>query len=168
MRYWQLGTDRDTSFSDFHDLEQEIGTLRGQLFRFGHEVKLGIGWPWIEQSPMSKQATWDFQQYSASPSLTGDEIATYITLPQRKGVASWALIDPLERHQYKLEVRTQDLVQQMLAAKIHGAEGIFVAEPFDDLRDLMSDTGTPSELLLPWRTTASLLGGATYPVTRRE
>lgn len=167
VRWWQLGIDTDTSFSDFHDLEGEIGKLRAQLFRFGQDVKLGLGWPWHEMTPTDKQATWDFQQLSATPSLTGAEIATYLDLPARSGVARWALVEPLERDYYDLETRTRDLVEQILAAKTHGADSVFVAKPFDDQRGLMTDAGTPGELLLPWRTTASLLSGANYLGTIR-
>ncbi len=162
VRWWQLGTDRDTSFSDFHLVENEIERLRKQLFRFGQDVNLGIGWPWNQEASADRQATWDFQQLSATPSLTGDEMASYLDLPKRLGVARWALVEPLPLGYYDLETRTRDLVEQMLAAKIHGADGIFVAEPFDDQRGIMTDAGTPGELLLPWRTTASLLSGAKY------
>jgi len=162
VRWWQLGVDRDTSFSDFQNLEKEIGDVRAQLFRFGQDVKLGIGWPWHKGTPSDKQATWDFQQFSATPALTGEEIATYLALPKREGVARWAMIEPLDRESYDLETRTRDLVQQMLAAKINRADGIFVAAPFNDQRGLMNDDGTPGELLLPWRTTASQLSGAKY------
>ncbi len=162
IRWWQLGVDRDTSFSNFHNLEDEIGKLRAQLFRFGQDVKLGLGWPWHAMAPTDKPASWDFQQYSATPALTGEEIATYLALPKRPGVARWAIIEPLQQTHYDLETRTRDLVEQILAAKIHGADGIFVAAPFDDQRGLMTEQGTPGELLLPWRTTASLLSGSKY------
>ena len=72
------------------------------------------------------------------------------------------MVEPLDRSHYDLETRTQDLVQQMLACKINGADGIFCSKPFDDERGIMSDVGTPGELLVPWRTTASLLSGAKY------
>ncbi len=162
VRWWQLGVDRDTSFSDFHKLEEEIGKLRSQLFRFGQDVRLGIGWPWHEASSNDVRATWDFQQFSATPALTGEEIATYLNLPARQGVARWAMIEPLARYEYDLETRTRDLVEQILAAKTRGADGIFVAAPFDDRRGLMTDSGAPGDLLLPWRTTASLLSGAEF------
>ena len=162
VRWWQLGNDHDTIFSDFEDLEKEIGTLRRQLFRFGQEINLGIGWSWNEQVPSHQTATWNFQQYSAYPALTSDEIATYLDSPKRPDVKRWALVEPLDRRHYDLETRTQDMVQQMLACKINGADGIFIAKPFDDERGIMSDVGTPGELLLPWRTTASLLSGAKY------
>ena len=162
VRWWQLGLDYDTSFSDFHDLEQEIGKLRGQLFRFGQDVRLGLGWPWHEETPNDKLATWDFQQMSSTPALTGQEIATYLDLPGREGVSRWAMVEPLPRGAYDLDTRTRDLVEQILAAKTHRADGIFVSQPFDEYRGLMTDQGTPGELFLPWRTTASLLSGAKF------
>jgi hypothetical protein len=162
VRWWQLGIDSDTSYCDFRNLEQEIEELRGKMFRFGQDVSLGIGWPWNKMWPVDKPATWDFQQLSAAPSFTGQEIATYLQLPARQGVARWIVVDPLDRKHYDLETRTRDLVEQMLAAKIRGAEGIFVNQPFDDDRGIMTDAGTPGELLLPWRTTSALLSGAQY------
>lgn len=162
VRWWQLGVDDDTSFSDFNNLEQEIDGKRNQMFRFGQDVKVGIGWPWTKYTTSQQRATWDFQQYSASPSLTGAEIGTYMQLPGREGVRRWVLVDPLDRDHYSLESRTRDLVEQMIAAKIHGADGIFVSRPFDDRRGIMTDEGTPGELLLPWRTSSALLSGARY------
>jgi hypothetical protein len=50
----------------------------------------------------------------------------------------------------------------MLTAKMHGAEAIFVSDPLDGDRGLIDRDGNPSELFLPWRTTALLLGGAPY------
>ncbi|QEG35296.1 hypothetical protein [Bythopirellula goksoeyrii] len=162
VRWWQLGVDSDTSYAHFPNAEKEVRELREKLFRFGQDVSLGLGWPWLEAVPTERRATWDFQQLSASPPLTGDELATYLDLPPRKGVARWTLVEPLPRSDYDLETRTHDLMQQMISAKIHGATTIFAAKPFDDEVGLMSDTGTPSDLLLPWRTAASLLSGTRY------
>ena len=167
VRWWQLGTDQDTSYSSFPYLEDEIEKIRSKLFRFGQDVNLGIGWPWTKSTGSEVPASWDFQQLSATPSLTGSEIGTYLDLPPRSGVARWCPIVPLERGVYDLETRTRDLVKQMLAAKIHRADGIFLADPFNDKHGLMSSAGTPGELLLPWRTTAALLSGAKYLGTIR-
>jgi len=162
VRWWQLGVDRDTSYADFHSLEKELFSLREKLFRFGQDVNLGIGWPWNHSTDSRRSATWDFQQYSSTPTLTGAELASYLQLPARSGVGKWVLIDPLPRDDYSLETRSRDLVQQMLAAKIHGAQGIFAAHPFDAQRGLMTPAGSPGEMLLPWRTTASLLSGTRF------
>jgi hypothetical protein len=53
-------------------------------------------------------------------------------------------------------------VRRLVLAKVRGASRIFVPNPFDDDNGLMRENGMPGELLLPWRTTAALLGGAEY------
>ena len=50
----------------------------------------------------------------------------------------------------------------MVAAKVRGADAIIVSDPFNDENGLMRASGMPGELLLPWRTTAAMLGGAEY------
>lgn len=49
-----------------------------------------------------------------------------------------------------------------MAAKIEAADGIFLPNPLSTEHGLMNDDGTPGELLLPWRTTALVLGGSKY------
>jgi hypothetical protein len=162
IRWWQLGDDHDTSFLSFPAIEREIAELRRKLFRFGQDVSLGIGWQWNQAPSGTHKPSWDFQQFSASPPLTGKEMASYLQLPQREGVRRWVLIEPLSRRDYDLATRARDLVEQILAAKIHRADAIFAAQPFDNDCGLMDDNGAPADLLLPWRTTASLLSGARY------
>ncbi|MBX3424798.1 MAG: hypothetical protein KF688_03875 [Pirellulales bacterium] len=162
VRWWQLGNDHDASFSTFPNLEAEIAKLRAKLFRFGQDVSLGIGWRWMQAIGNSTPAPWEFQQYTESPGLTGAELGEYLKLPKRPGVNRWVLVEPLSKRTYDLETRARDLVEQMLAARINGADAVFAARPFDDDRGLMTDSGSPGELLLPWRTTASLLSGAKY------
>jgi hypothetical protein len=162
VRWWQLGADHDSSYASVANPEESVAKLREMLFRFGQDVNLGIGWKWIQASDATAAATWEFQQYSAAPALSGEELGQYLQLPARKKVQRWVLVEPLPRSDYDLETRARDLVEQMLAAKIHGANAIFASRPFDDERGLMSEKGTPGELLLPWRTTASLLSSARY------
>jgi hypothetical protein len=59
-------------------------------------------------------------------------------------------------------VRASELVRRMVKAKIHGADAIIVMDPFDNDHGLMRASGMPGDLLLPWRTTAVMLGGAKY------
>jgi hypothetical protein len=78
------------------------------------------------------------------------------------GPQPWVLLSPLPRSDYSRFARVQDLVLRMLAAKMHGAAGIIVPQPLDDEVGLMQSDGSPGELLLPWRTTAMLVGGSEY------
>src|SRR5690606_5097743 len=55
LRYWQLGGDDDTGFYSYPDLAARVEGVRKNLFRFGQDVKLGLGWRW----PTGKQvADW--------------------------------------------------------------------------------------------------------------
>lgn len=162
VRWWQLGADHDASLSRISNLEQSVTALRDKLFRFGQDVSLGLGWKWLQAPTGTGQPPWDFQQFATSPPLSGEELEEYLSLPAREGVARWVLVEPLSRSEYDLETRARDLVEQMLAAKIHGADAIFASRPFDENTGLMTEQGMPGELLLPWRTTASLLSGTTY------
>lgn len=74
----------------------------------------------------------------------------------------WMQLAPLPRAEYSTDVRLLDLVQRMLAAKMNGAHAIFLPQPFSDDQGLMHADGSPSELYVPWRTTAMLLGGTEY------
>ncbi len=53
-------------------------------------------------------------------------------------------------------------MQRLLAAKIAGAEAIFIEHPFDPASGMLFEDGSPTELLLPWRTTALALSGTEY------
>ena len=78
------------------------------------------------------------------------------------GLARWVVLQALPAEGHTPQARVEDLVRRMMAAKMHGAEGIFCPDPFDAQCGLMEPDGTPGELLLPWRTTALMLGGAKY------
>ena len=58
-------------------------------------------------------------------------------LPARRastGPRRWVLVAPLARGEYSNDVRVQDLVQRMLAAKMNGANAVFVPQPFTTSR----------------------------------
>src|SRR5690606_17693037 len=79
LQYWQLGNDHDTSFYSYPKLGPKVADIRKQLFRFGQDVKLGLGWRWpVEEGakwvPPDSEPTWEFEQMSAQPSLTADGI----------------------------------------------------------------------------------------------
>jgi hypothetical protein len=78
------------------------------------------------------------------------------------GPQPWTLVSPLPPGDYSNPVRVQDLVQRMLTAKMGGARGVFLPQPFDGEHGILHADGSPGELFVPWRTTATLIGGAEY------
>ncbi len=169
LRYWQLGSDQDSSLAGFPKLAQRINDIRERLFRFGQQVKLGLPWVWDGTSPTPSDASWDFEQLTPDPALTLEQFETFVSRPRRNAMLRWITIVPPARPDESTPTQLDDLnsratefVRKLVAAKEHGINGIFVSRPFDDKNGLMRTNGMPAELLLPWRTTAAMLGGAKY------
>ena len=115
-------------------------------------------------SPNTAEAkkSWDFLALSSEGPITDRELADRLAAARGKGIHCWVTIEPLPVGDHTRDVRVGDLVKRMVAAKIHGAEGIFCPDPFDPQRGLVRADGSPGELFLPWRNTALLVGGAEY------
>lgn len=190
IRWWQLGYDNDTSFVGFNDLIDKITAIRNQMFRFGQDIQMGIGGRWDYPRDWKQPLSWDFEQMSGREQLDAAGLEKALAEAPPSAARRWVLVAPPEvdrslpegadpndpddplmraalvnRHQQ----RVRDFVKQILVAKIHGADGIFVANPFSGLADVtlgrtgvMNEDGTPGELLLPWRTCARLLGRAEF------
>ena len=161
VRWWQLGPDSDTSFVGYPKLSEVIAGIKKSFEQCGQEVHLGIAWQIFRQCPAGQKSSWDFVSLTGNPQLTADEIAGYLPAIDR-GAKRWVSLQPLDRNVYRDQIRTSDLVQRLLAAKIAGADAIFIERPFDAASGLLSDDGSPTELLLPWRTTALALAGTEY------
>ena len=171
VRWWQLGDDRDTSYVGDPRLEPRMSDIKKHLERFGQQVHLGFGWRWLREPPVATSTSpWEFLSYSTDPELTAAELASYLqTTTKPKDVAAttaaarpWVVLTPLPRSQYSTSSRVLDLVQRMLAARQHGNAVAFVPQPFSDEVGLLNADGSPGELYIPWRTTATLLGGTQY------
>ncbi len=165
IRWWQLGDDFDTSFVGYSDLAARIADIQRRLFRFGQDVKLGLGWGW-NQPATHDLKSWEFEQLSARPPLTAAQLEERLAT-RTPGGRRWVLIDPSAKADESApepqhDDRVRELVLQMVTAKVSGAEGIFVSNPFSGTTGIMNSDGAPGELLLPWRTTAQLLAGAVY------
>lgn len=182
LRWWQLGNDWDTSFYGYSELPSKLLSIRKHLFRFGQDVQLGLGWRWPEQGretdwlPTHETDVWEYVQMSADPPLGAEALDERMATYPRGSALRWVLVDPTMHSQFDRPEKSlsasekkqlhqnhvREFVRSMVAAKIHDAEGIFVANPFTGPEGVMNIDGTPGELLLPWRTTAHLLGGCRY------
>jgi hypothetical protein len=169
VRWWQLGRDYDTSFVGFADLVKRIDDLRAKLYRFGQDVKLGLCWGWDSGHNVTGNVSWDFQQLSTETPPSIDAFNQYLSQPPANSALRWVLVeppppcdDPSRSPQENLEARVSEFVRKLVVAKQHGADAIFIPNPFDDQNGLMHANGMPGELLLPWRATAAMLSGARY------
>lgn len=167
VRWWQLGRDGDTSFAGAPGLNKRIDELRTQLFRFGQDVQLGISSDWAGAGENRGQVAWNFEQMSAETPPTEAEFKTLLARKHNDSAQRWVTIDPPPRTSdpndaAALDARSSAFVRQLVAAKEHGVDAIIISNPFNDDNGLMHANGEPAELLLPWRTTAAMLGGAQY------
>ena len=161
---WQLGRDEDTSFSGLSDPLATLAQVKRQLDRIGQDAKIGVPWNWIDETPANKSPPWSFLSRSTVPTLTAGELAAYLTPNvSNAGVSTpqWVSLAPLPADRYDVATRTADLIERMTAAKEHGAEKIFFSSALGP-GGLAEADGAPTELLLPWRTTALALAGAEY------
>lgn len=162
IRWWQLGGDEDTSFVGYPALEAKLAQVKTELDRVGYDVNVGVGWDWLYPLPPSSppKNPLRFVSLTAVPPLSAKELAAYLPLVAQASVRPWVVLEPLPRDEYATEVRIADLVLRMLEAKLRGAGAVFASDPFHPRCGLMNPDGSPSELFLPWRTTALLLGGS--------
>ncbi|MEM1303800.1 MAG: hypothetical protein AAGG46_02830, partial [Planctomycetota bacterium] len=172
IRWWQLGFDHDTSFVGYDDLVKRIAGIRHELYRFGQDVRVGLGWRW-DTPHVEGRLTWDFEQLSSSPALDAQQLDAGLQSATRSSAERWVLIEPAideSKHETKrdrLNARIRELIHQIVVAKWRGVRGIFVANPFsanplNGEGGLMCTDGTPGDLLLAWRTAALHLSGAEY------
>ena len=164
VRWWQLGNDDDASFIGLPGLAVKMADIKSQMERYGQRIRLGFAWRWINDLPAAEHPPWSFVSPSIDPPLTAAELSEYLSQANKtKGRTQiWLSLRPLADEAYSLDVRVRDLVERMLAAKIGGADRIFVPDPLDVQRGLMYSDGTPRELMVVWRTAATLLAGAEY------
>jgi len=164
IRWWQLGLDDDQSFVGLPRLEDKLRQVKAHWEKVGKDLQIGFGWDWVHQLPRCRQgpAPWKFLTFRSQPPLTAEELTEALAQADSSGLVRWVAVEPLPKQEYPLEERAADLVRQMAAAKIAGAEAIFLPDPFHPETGLMHPDGTVAELLLVWRTMAQALSGARY------
>lgn len=164
IHWWQLGQDHDQSFVGFPRLEEKIARVKAQWELVGKDLHIGFGWDWMHALPKARAGPtpWKFLALWSKPTLTAEELGEALQATANTGLVRWVVVEPLPKETYPLQERAADLVRQMTAAKIAGAEGIFFSDPFHPQTGLMHPDGTAAELLLVWRTIAQALSGAQY------
>jgi len=162
VRRWQLGADRDHSFLGRPRLGESIAQISAGLQGFGQPIDVAISWPWEESQMQRGTPSWQAECRSADPPLSAGELDAYLSLDAAhagsRGPKTWLLLDPIAADRYGQTARIRDLVLRMATVRSHRVQAAFVSDPRDPQRGLLRFDGRPGELLLPWRTTARLIG----------
>lgn len=162
VRTWQIGADRDHSFLGRPRLRDSIKRISEGLQGFGQPIDVAISWPWLERELGRGESSWQAICRSSDPPLGADELHAFLSLKERgtrgDDPRTWMLLDPVSRSQYDRDARIRDLVLRMATVRSHRVQAAFVSDPRDPEHGLLRGDGRPGELLLPWRTTARLIG----------
>jgi hypothetical protein len=161
VRFWQLGSDADTSFVGMKSLPETLANVKKEFDRIGRDTRVGLRWQWTTPPPSSAQMPQTFLSYQSDESESGPEFAEKLAAVKKSGLPCWVHIEPLST-KHPSEERGVDLVKRMVWAKIGGADGIFASDVFDAEHGLLNFDGSPTLLYLPWRTVALSLQGAVY------
>jgi hypothetical protein len=183
IRFWQIGDDRDPGWLDCTDLPAVVSRVKVALDQIGQDFDVGVAWNLAAPLPVAPgkvagtlrvrsagrasstacpKTPWTFLALPCDGAMSNVDLAARLNGTKSAGVRRWLAIDALPETGHSSDERIAQLVGRLIAAKMHGAEGIFFAHPFDSERGLVGRDGSPSELFLPWRTTALTLGGAPY------
>jgi hypothetical protein len=185
IRHWQIGDDRDAGWVGCRDMPGIVERTKAQLDKIGQNLDVGLAWdlaaplPKVPARPKANgkpeaiaasraaavvqpNAPWRFLSLSCAASTSNEAIARCLDNEKPPSAGRWVVLDTLPREGHASGERISHLVGRMVTAKMHGADGIFVAAPFDAKLGLFDRRGYPSELFVPWRTTALMLGGAAY------
>jgi hypothetical protein len=189
IRAWQLGNDRDAGWAGCRDLPGIVTRTKAQLDQIGQDLDVGIAWNPNEPLPAANlvpgsghslagrlpspggspvaighrpKTPWQFLSMPCDAGCGSDRMAQALDDMKSAGVRRWIVLESLPRQGHTPGERICNLVDRMATAKMHAADAIFISDPLDTERGLFDRNGSPSELFLPWRTTALVLGGAAY------
>jgi hypothetical protein len=161
VRWWQVGSDRDSTLPGVENIGAKVAQVKKALDQVGQGVNMGVAWNWTQPPPKTENApSWQFLALAADARTTERELAKRLDATRTAGIRRWVTLEGLPKDAHSPEARAEHLAKQIIAAKLHGAEAVFFADPFDPRRGLMNEDGTVGDLFLPWRTSALVLGGA--------
>jgi hypothetical protein len=147
-KMFPAGSNRFSAFQKLFDKNQ---------FGFG----VGLTWNWYQDVPEGEFPFPNcFLNFPIDASITAKDAATFFAemppVPFRRSVS----IAPLPADDYTLDSRITTFVQSLVLMKASGIDSICLTAPRDEQTGILRRDGTPNELYLPWRTTATLLSGS--------
>ncbi|QDS90890.1 hypothetical protein EC9_51080 [Rosistilla ulvae] len=156
--WWQIGGEGDYSFLRHPNLADTIDEIRRGLQGFGQPIRVALPWPWLDPMPTDYTGGWKAICLSETEPYTSAELDANLQAMDPDGLEKWLTLDPLRADRYSLEDRIRDLVGRMLTVRRHNVPIAFVSNPFNSELGILNPDATPGEMLLPWRTTATLIG----------
>lgn len=171
VRMWQLGDDLDHSFMGHPRRAEIVANVNRELGKFGLDSRLAIGWDLRRRPPHLPEkkpggpggrSPWYALTYLVDSSISPEELGESLKKLGFTKFQRWVTLEPLPSQGNAISARIVDLAHRMAAATEGGADAVFLSDPLNPKNGLFDAKGRPSELFLPWRTTAKQLAGARY------
>ena len=170
VKDWQWTSDTDQSLIDlFFDANGNItpaGTERFRAFQklFDQDqfsFGIGLTWNWYQDVPNGEFPFPNcFLNFPIDSSIAAEDAASFLAEMPATALRRSVSIAPLPADDYPLHTRIQNFVQSLIFLKAAGMDNICLTAPRDEQIGVLRRDGTPNELYLPWRTTATLLSGS--------
>jgi hypothetical protein len=161
VRWWQLGADNDHSLGDDIEASQKAKVVVKYFSQFGQHLRIGAPWMWLQKPPDLTTDSWDFMVYSDQLPMTAKELAGHLQSRTLEGIQSWISLQPLAADQYSLETRARDLISRIVTARRHRVP-VSMMRPLDPKSGLFDETGSPTQLFVPWKVITSALNQSQY------
>ena len=161
VKRWQIGDDHDTAVEALPNLIDIVRVVRNEFDRIGRDTRIGLPW----SSPTSNPTIpYDDRVFLCRPWINDSvPLAPQVAAILPSGTLdNWVHIRGESAAKRSVDQRATHLAMRLISAKLSGAQGIIFQNPLDDDRGLFRSDGAPSDLYVPWRQLATLLGGATY------
>ena len=172
IKDWQWTSDTDPSLIDmFFAPDGSMSPSGRNRFQAFHKLfdqeqfgfGIGMTWNWYQDVPVEQLPIPNFTlNFPLDSSITTEEAVTFLagasSVPFRQSVS----IAPLPADEYSLETRLTNFVQSLVLMKAAGMDTISLTAPKDEQTGVLRSDGTPNELYLSWRTTASFLSGGRF------
>ncbi|MCL2348930.1 MAG: hypothetical protein FWC50_11820 [Planctomycetaceae bacterium] len=158
---WQMSVYNDRSLENHPDLPQMLLAIKSRLEQNGLDASIGFAWDWLQPFPVfphSEKKIWGFLALSNDLPLTASDLEYYLDATKTSRLRRDLVLVPLGP-QYQLDVRIAEMIEKMIVANVHGADGVFIPGPFNPNYSFLDRRGMPGELFLPWRTTALITSG---------
>ncbi len=163
LTWFQLGGDHDVSFMGTSDVVELLTTIRARMQTYCQELRISIGWDWLEHAPpTSTDSPWNSIHYRTAPQLTAAELRDYAQATSEEQPDIWVNIDPLPASTYSLHDRVQDLTERMIEVRKGNVRAAFLTNPFDPERGLFTADKNAGEMLIPWHSLVTSIGGRQF------
>ncbi|OYW12317.1 MAG: hypothetical protein B7Z55_18385, partial [Planctomycetales bacterium 12-60-4] len=121
---------------------------------------LGVPWKWESESPDRET---DFASIGTHTAIAPDQLLQQLHSRSWKlGVQRWVLLRLTQLEGETITEKGGQLARLMVAAKMGGADRVFVDDVYNNKHGLLNEAGSPRELFIHWRTIALLLQDSTY------